>query len=168
MGSELLPGVARRPPHEPQSGRARAAPGHRGTLSSRSLCHFETARCSLLPTGALMVWRLPGTGGCGSPGLCGRQWLVWAWWWGGRAGQGGPSPVSGFSRKQSSCELGLSSKLSFYSHLRQWVCLAWALVFRFLRGSSYFGICLDDTVAARWRRAVAGAAGALLELSAAV
>lgn len=52
--------------------------------------------------------------------------------------------MSGFSRKQSSCELGLSSKFPFYSHFQRWVCLAWALVFRFLRESSYFGICLDD------------------------
>lgn len=83
----------------------------------------------------------------------------------GGAGQGGPSPVSGFSQKQSSCALGLSSTLPFCSHLQRWVCLALALVSAFYGESSYFGICLDDRVALRRRRAVAGAAGALLELS---
>lgn len=80
--------------------------------------------------------------------------------------------MSGFSQKRSSCGLGWSSMFSFYSHLQRWVCLASALVFRFLRGKQLFwnlsgrhGSPHDgDAVAVAV--AVAGAAGALLELSA--
>lgn len=52
--------------------------------------------------------------------------------------------MSGFSRKRSSCELGLSSTVSLYSRLQRWVCPAWALFSAFYGESSYFGICVDD------------------------